>query len=62
MGPEAINEAGETTGKLIKDWTKEGTQTIILPNGNQAVVPVGSVALYEGNLRSSNDAEVGGTH
>lgn len=62
MGPEAINEAGETTGKLIKDWTKSETQTIILPNGNQSVVPVGSVALYEANLRSSNDAEVGGTH
>jgi len=62
MGPEAINEAGETTGELIQDWTKDETQTIILPNGNSAVVPVGSVALYEGNLRSSNDAEVGATH
>ncbi len=61
-GPEALNEAGEGTGKLVIDWTKNQTQEIILPNGNKATVPVGSVALYEASLRSSNDAEVGGTH
>lgn len=62
VGPEALNEAGDNTGKLIVDWTKEGNQTVILPNGNTAEVPVGSVAIFEASLRSSNDAEVGGTH
>lgn len=62
MGPEAINEAGNNTGELIIDWTKGGTQTIKLPNGNTAEVPVGSVAIFEAGVRSSNDAEVGGTH
>ena len=62
MGPEALNEAGEPTGTLIQDWTEGGTQEIILPNGNKATVPIGSVAIYEANLRSSNDAEVAGTH
>ena len=62
MGPEAMNEAGDNTGELIVDWTKGGTQTITLPNGNKATVPVGSVAIFDADLRSSNDAEVGGTH
>lgn len=62
MGPEGINEAGDNTGKLIEDWTKDGVKDFTLPNGNIAKVPVGSVAIFEANLRSSNDAEVGGTH
>lgn len=62
MGPEALNEAGNNTGKLNPDWTKNITQTITLPNGNTAKVPVGSVAIFDASLRSSNDAEVGGTH
>lgn len=62
MGPEALNEAGENLGILNPDWTKNGTQTITLPNGNTAKVPVGAVAIFDAALRSSNDAEVGGTH
>ena len=62
MGPEAMNEAGNNTGELIVDWTKGGTQPITLPNGNTAQVPIGSVAIFEAGIRSSNDAEVGGTH
>ena len=58
-----MNEAGDNTGTLIVDWTKEGNQDIILPNGNPAKVPVGAVAIFDANLRSStNDLEVGGTH
>lgn len=62
MGPEAMNEGGDGLGYPNPDWTKEQDQTIVLPNGNTAKVPVGSVAIYEAGLRSSNDSEVAGTH
>jgi len=62
MGPEGINEAGDNTGKLIIDWTKNTYHPITLPNGKTAQVPVGSVAIFDASLRSSNDAEIGGTH
>ena len=62
MGPEALNEAGDNTGNLIQDWTKDTTQAIKLPNGNTAQVPVGTVAIYDASLRSSNDAEMGGIY
>lgn len=62
MGPEVLNEAGNNTGKLNPDWTKNTTQTITLPNGKTAKVPVGAVAIFDASLRSSNDSEIGGTH
>ena len=58
MGPEALNESGS----LVVDWTKGGTQEITLPNGKSATVPVGTIAIYETDLRSSNDVETSGTH
>lgn len=59
MGPESINDKGE----LAVDWTDENaTQEITLPNGKTATVPFGVVAMYETDLRSSNDVENSGTH
>lgn len=62
MGPEAINDVGENTGILKEDWTRDSMKTITLPNGKSAQVPVGTVAIYDASLRSSNDSESVGTH
>ena len=64
MGPESLNEDGTESGNLNpeKDWTKDGTQEVTLPNGKPATVPVGTIGIYETDLRSSNDVETSGTH
>lgn len=74
-GPESINEeTGDNTGMFVEDengvlldWT-EGeknppkTQEIKLPNGADANVPIGTVVVFESDLRSTNDYENEGTH
>jgi len=63
LGPEAINEAGDNTGVLLEDWTKETIDNpIILPNGQPAKGPHGTIAIFDADSRASNDVEIGGTH
>ena len=77
-GPEAINEAtGDNTGEYAKTPTGEPkqwqqtngnpmptnpNQPIKLPNGKDAIVPDGTVLIFETDLKANNDYEVIGTH
>lgn len=69
-GPESLAE-----GVIEKDdngttlnWPSKGTtsttpsHTIDLPNGKTANVPIGIVAIFETDYKSSNDYETEGTH
>ena len=72
-GPESITEPGQYTkdedGKEQKWQDPQGNpdptspkQDIELPNGKPAIVPDGSVILFETDLKANNDYEVIGTH
>ena len=70
-GPESQNEGGkiesDSNGTPL-NWPAKGTtaltpsQTITLPNGKTAEVPIGVVGIFETDFRSSNDYETEGTH
>lgn len=70
-GPESQNEGGkiesDSNGTPL-NWPAKGStaltpsQTITLPNGKTAEVPIGVVGIFETDFRSSNDYETEGTH
>ena len=71
LGPEALNEAGEETGTPdpTYKWPNPGnsnnpnpTHPGKTPPGTPTDYPNGSVAIFDADMRSSNDLEVGGTH
>lgn len=71
LGPEALNEKLEETGKLDPNytWPTPGKNTDpnpthpgTLPSGTPTNYPNGSVAIFDADLKSSNDSEVAGTH
>lgn len=58
MGPEALNE-----GRWGSRISTGNPQTVTLPNGRKITIPGGgAVAIYDSDLRSSNDIETSGTH
>lgn len=65
-GPEALNE-GNYNNK--GDWNNpynpnqpQNAQKIKLPNGKNAIIPKGTIALFESDYRANNDYETEGTH
>lgn len=63
-GPESL-AGGEyekdSNGKTL-NWTKELTQTVTLPNGKEAELPIGTCVLFESDYANSKDVETVGTH
>ena len=65
-GPESLSEGGEyieDEDGVELDWDDGDTNhKITLPNGEPADVPIGTVGIFDVDLRSTNDYETEGTH